>query len=242
MAETPLKTHRGYLALVCIALILGVVVSTVDRHAVLEWLAQQQADAIAYTEAHLVKAIAIAFVVYVMVTASGFPGSTALSIVSATILPYWASVLTVSFASTMGATCAMLMSRYLFRDMVKSWFGERYDSFELMWDRDGIWYLYSMRLAPYVPFFSINLLMGLTKIKIKDYWIASQLGMLPGTLVNLYLGSRLPPLKKLLENGIPQLLDLPLIIGFTLLAFVPIGIRFLIKRRSTNIDHAKQKS
>ena len=241
MAAIPLKTRRGYLALLCILLIVGIAILTVDRQAVLEWLAQQQTSAVTFTQQNLWQAITIAFVVYVVVTASGFPGSTALSIVSATILPYWASVFTVSFASTMGATCAMLMSRYLFRDMVKSWFGERYETFELLWEREGIWYLYSMRLAPYVPFFSINLLMGLTKIKVRDYWIASQLGMLPGTLVNLYLGSRLPPLKELLETGIPALLDLPLIIGFTLLALVPILIRLVIKRRSPNIDDAKQK-
>ena len=241
MAAIALKTRRGYLALLCILLIVSIVILTVDRQAVLEWLAQQQTAAVAYTQQNLWQAITIAFVVYVVVTASGFPGSTALSIVSATILPYWASVFTVSFASTMGATCAMLMSRYLFRDMVKSWFGERYETFELLWEREGIWYLYIMRLAPYVPFFSINLLMGLTKIKVRDYWIASQLGMLPGTLVNLYLGSRLPPLKELLETGIPALLDLPLIIGFTLLALVPILIRLIIKRRSPNIDDAKQK-
>ena len=241
MAAIALKTRRGYLALLCILLIVSIVILTVDRQAVLEWLAQQQTAAVAYTQQNLWQAITIAFVVYVVVTASGFPGSTALSIVSATILPYWASVFTVSFASTMVATCAMLMSRYLFRDMVKSWFGERYETFELLWEREGIWYLYSMRLAPYVPFFSINLLMGLTKIKVRDYWIASQLGMLPGTLVNLYLGSRLPPLKELLETGIPALLDLPLIIGFTLLALVPILIRLVIKRRSPNIDDAKQK-
>ena len=241
MAAIALKTRRGYLALLCILLIVSIVILTVDPQAVLEWLAQQQTAAVAYTQQNLWQAITIAFVVYVVVTASGFPGSTALSIVSATILPYWASVFTVSFASTMGATCAMLMSRYLFRDMVKSWFGERYETFELLWEREGIWYLYSMRLAPYVPFFSINLLMGLTKIKVRDYWIASQLGMLPGTLVNLYLGSRLPPLKELLETGIPALLDLPLIIGFTLLALVPILIRLVIKRRSPNIDDAKQK-
>ena len=238
MAAVTLKTRRGYLALLCVLVILIVGILTVDRQAMLEWLAQQQADAVAYTQQHLWQAIAIAFVVYVVVTASGFPGSTALSIVSATILPYWASVFTVSFASTMGATCAMLMSRFLFRDMVKSWFGDRYETFELLWERDGIWYLYSMRLAPYVPFFSINLLMGLTKIRVKDYWIASQLGMLPGTLVNLYLGSRLPSLKQLLETGIPALLDVPLMIGFTLLALVPIIIRLVIKRRVPNIDDA----
>lgn len=239
MAAIPLKTRRGYLALLCILLIVSIVILTVDRQAVLEWLAQQQTAAVEYTQQNLWQAITIAFAAYVVVTASGFPGSTALSIVSATILPYWASVFTVSFASTMGATFAMLLSRYLFRDMVKSWFGERYETFELLWEREGIWYLYSMRLAPYVPFFSINLLMGLTKIKVKDYWIASQLGMLPGTLVNLYLGSRLPPLKELLETGIPALLDLPLIIGFTLLALVPILIRLVIKRRAPNIEHAK---
>ena len=162
----------------------------VDRQALLEWLAERQQDAVNFTSTNPWQAIGIAFFVYVVVTASGFPGSTALSIVSATILPYWASVFTVSFASTLGATVAMLMSRYLFRDMVQSWFGSRFLQFEEIWERDGIWYLYSMRLAPYVPFFSINLLMGLTRIKVKDYWIASQLGMLPGTLVNLYLGSK----------------------------------------------------
>jgi len=239
MQSPPLKTRRGYLALVCISVLISIIALVVDRQAILEWLAQQQSDAVDYTKAHLSRAIAIAFVVYVVVTASGFPGSTALSIVSATILPYWASVITVSFASTLGATCAMLMSRYLFRDMVKSWFGNKYDTFEAAWERDGIWYLYSMRMAPYVPFFSINLLMGLTKIKVKDYWVASQVGMLPGTLVNLYLGSKLPPLSELLETGIPALFDAALIISFTLLALVPIIIRFLIKRRISNIDSAK---
>ena len=67
--------------------------------------------------------------------------------------------------------------------------------------------------------------MGLTRIKVKDYWIASQLGMLPGTLVNLYLGSKLPPLSELIENGIPTLLTPPILLGFTLLAIVPVGIR-----------------
>ena len=239
MQPLTLKTRRGYIALVCISVIVSVLLLVIDRQAVLEWLAQQQSDAQSYAKAHLWQAIAIAFVIYVLVTASGFPGSTALSIVSATILPYWASVVTVSFASTLGATCAMLMSRYLFRDMVKSWFGQKYDTFETAWERDGIWYLYSMRMAPYVPFFSINLLMGLTKIKIKDYWIASQLGMLPGTLVNLYLGSKLPPLSELLANGIPSLFETPLIIGFTMLALVPIIIRFVIKRRISNIARAK---
>ena len=50
----------------------------------------------------------------------------------------------------------MLMSRYLFRDMVQSWFGSRFLQFEEIWERDGIWYLYSMRLAPYVPFFPLT--------------------------------------------------------------------------------------
>lgn len=240
MSSPILKTHRGYLALAFAIACVTAVLFVVDRQALLEWLAVRQQDAINFTSSNLWQAIGIAFCVYVIVTASGFPGSTALSIVSATILPYWASVFTVSFASTLGATVAMLMSRYLFRDMVQSWFGGRFLQFEEIWERDGIWYLYSMRLAPYVPFFSINLLMGLTRIKVKDYWIASQLGMLPGTLVNLYLGSKLPPLSELIENGIPTLLTPPILLGFTLLAIVPVAIRFALRRRASNNDPAKQ--
>ncbi len=238
MPSIPLKTRRGYLALALFLLIGSILVLMVDRQTAFQWLAEQQAEASSFAKTNLWQAVSIAFIVYVVVTASGFPGSTALSIISATILPYWASVLTVSFASTLGATCAMLMSRYLFRDMVKSWFGDRFESFELAWQQAGVWYLVSMRLAPYVPFFSINLFMGLTRIRVKEFWIASQLGMLPGTIVNLYLGSKLPPLTELLETGIPSLLDLPIILGFVLLALVPLFTRFLIRRRSGNINSA----
>ena len=75
MQSPPLKTRRGYLALVCISVLISIIALVVDRQAILEWLAQQQSDAVDYTKAHLSRAIAIAFVVYVVVTASGFPGS-----------------------------------------------------------------------------------------------------------------------------------------------------------------------
>jgi len=125
----------------------------------------------------------------------------------------------------------MLLSRYLLRDMVHSWFGDRFQRFEAAWQRDGLWYLASMRVAPYVPFFSINLLMGLTPIKARSFFIVSQIAMLPGTIVNLYLGSRLPPLHELIESGMPALLTWELALAFSLLAVTPLLIRHCLKRR-----------
>ena len=228
-----LRARRGYITLLAVAAIIAVVWFSpwVDQGRFLQWLADQQSSAKAYAETDLLSATLIAMVIYVIVTASGFPGSTALSIVSATILPLWVSIFAVSIASTVGATIAMLMSRYLFRDMVHSWFGDRFQKFEKAWQRDGLWYLASMRMAPYVPFFSINLLMGLTPVKARAFFIVSQIAMLPGTIVNLYLGSRLPPLNDLKELGIPALITWELALAFSLLAVTPLLIRHFLKQR-----------
>jgi len=228
-----LRARRGYITLLAVAAIIAVAWFSpwVDQGRFLQWLADQQSSAKSYAETNLLSAALIAMVIYVIVTASGFPGSTALSIVSATILPLWVSIFAVSIASTVGATIAMLMSRYLFRDMVHSWFGDRFQKFENAWQRDGLWYLASMRMAPYVPFFSINLLMGLTPIKTRAFFIVSQIAMLPGTIVNLYLGSRLPPLNDLKELGIPALITWELALAFSLLAVTPLLIRYFLKQR-----------
>lgn len=232
-AKPRLRSRRGYITLFAVASIIAVAWFSpwIDQDQFLQWLADQQSSAKAYADTNLLAATLIAMVIYVIVTASGFPGSTALSIVSATILPLWVSIFAVSIASTVGATIAMLMSRYLLRDMVHSWFGERFERFEDAWQRDGLWYLASMRMAPYVPFFSINLLMGLTPIKTRSFFIVSQIAMLPGTFVNLYLGSRLPPLHELLDSRIHALLTWELALGFTLLAITPLLIRYFLKQR-----------
>ena len=116
-------------------------------------------------------------------------------------------------------------------DKSKGGFGDRFQKFEKAWQRDGLWYLASMRMAPYVPFFSINLLMGLTPVKARAFFIVSQIAMLPGTIVNLYLGSRLPPLNDLKELGIPALITWELALAFSLLAVTPLLIRHFLKRR-----------
>ena len=228
-----LNARRGYITILAAAAIIAALWFSpwLDQAQILQWLAEKQSSAKSYAQTNLLSATLIALMVYVIVTASGFPGSTALSIVSATILPLWASIFTVSIASTVGATIAMLLSRYLLRDMVHSWFGDRFQRFEAAWQRDGLWYLASMRVAPYVPFFSINLLMGLTPIKARTFFVVSQIAMLPGTIVNLYLGSRLPPLHELIESGMPVLLTWELALAFSLLAVTPLLIRQFLKQR-----------
>jgi len=227
-----LHARRGYITLfVATTIIIAAWFSPwFDQTELLQWLAEQQSFAKSYAETNLLSAALIAMLVYVIVTASGFPGSTALSIVSATILPLWVSIFAVSISSTVGATIAMLVSRHLLRDMVHSWFGARFRKFEEAWQREGLWYLASMRVAPYVPFFSINLLMGLTPIKAREFFIVSQIAMLPGTIVNLYLGSQLPPLHDLLESGIPTLITWQLALALSLLAVTPLMIRYFLKQ------------
>ena len=104
-----LRARRGYVTLLAVAAIIAVAWFSpwVDREQFLQWLADQQSSAKSYAETNLLSATLIAMVIYVIVTASGFPGSTALSIVSATILPLWVSIFAVSIASTVGATICM---------------------------------------------------------------------------------------------------------------------------------------
>ncbi|NMU30300.1 TVP38/TMEM64 family protein, partial [Vibrio parahaemolyticus] len=94
----------------------------------------------------------------------------------------------VSFASTMGATLAFLSSRYLLRDWVQNKFGNKLNAINQGVEKDGAFYLFSLRLIPVFPFFLINLLMGLTPMSIGRFYLTSQIGMLPGTAVYLNAG------------------------------------------------------
>jgi uncharacterized membrane protein YdjX (TVP38/TMEM64 family) len=123
----------------------------------------------------------------------------------------------VSFASSIGATFAFLSSRFLLKDWVQSKFGEKLSTINDGVEKDGAFYLFSLRLIPVVPFFLINLLMGLTPISAARFYLVSQLGMLPGTAVYLNAGTQLANIDSL--SGI---VSLPVILSFVLLGVFPI--------------------
>jgi len=144
----------------------------------------------------------------------------------------------VSFASTAGATVAFLTSRYLLRDSVHSKFGARLNSFNAHLEAEGAFYLFTLRLIPLVPFFVINLVMGLTPVKARTYWWVSQLGMLPGTAVYVYAGSRVPNLIELAEKGAAAVFSasqlLQLGIAFGLLGLFPLCVKSALSYFTTD--------
>ena len=133
------------------------------------------------------------------------------------------------------------MSRFLFRDVIQHRFGDRLDNFNRALQREGPFYLFSLRLIPAVPFFVINAVMGLTPIPARTFWWVSQVGMLPGTAVYVYAGSSVPGLQRLAEKGVDAVFTpgqlTQILVAFVLLGLFPYAVRGAMKLISrTNPD------
>lgn len=137
------------------------------------------------------------FIVYVAVTSLSIPAATVLTLLGSAIFGFFYALLLVSFASTIGATFAFLISRYFLRDLVHQRYQKKLAIVNEGIERDGAFYLFSLRLIPVVPFFFINLSMGLTKMPLKKYYWVSQLAMLPWTLLYINAGLQLGKLESL---------------------------------------------
>ncbi len=162
-----------------------------------------------------------AFAIYVAVTALSLPAATALTLICGWYFRFWRAALLVSFASTAGATLAFWLARYLLREAMQHRFGDRLARFNESLERDGAFYLFSLRLMPVVPFFVVNATMGLTPIRARTFWWVSQLGMLPATLIWVYVGASAPSLRLLAEQGLAGLPTVQIAIAFTLLGLLP---------------------
>jgi len=142
----------------------------------------------AFRAKNAVLVLVIFFLVYVAVTAASLPGAAILTLIAGALFGLVTGTILVSFASTLGATLAFLSSRYVLRDTIEGKFGERLKTINDGLERDGAFYLFSLRMIPVIPFFVINLVMGLTRIKTWTYVWVSQLGMLLGTAVYVNAG------------------------------------------------------
>jgi pyruvate/2-oxoglutarate dehydrogenase complex dihydrolipoamide dehydrogenase (E3) component/uncharacterized membrane protein YdjX (TVP38/TMEM64 family) len=160
--------------------------------------------------------IASYFVVYVLATALSFPGAVVLTLAGGAIFGLGWGTLIVSFASSIGATLAFLVARFLLRDRLEARFGARLAEFNRGVASEGAFYLFTLRLVPLVPFFVINLLMGLTQMSTRTYYIVSQLGMLAGTAVYVNAGTQLAQL-----DAVQGILSPPLLGSLLLLGLFP---------------------
>ncbi|GAB2730051.1 FAD-dependent oxidoreductase [Halomonas garicola] len=156
------------------------------------------------------------FAVYVIITALSLPGAAILTLLGGALFGLPLGLLLISFASAIGATLAFLISRYLLRGPIERRFPRRLAAINRGVDRDGAFYLFSLRLVPAFPFFVINLVMGLTRIKARTFYWVSQVGMLPGTAVFVNAGGQLGEIERLGDVVSPGLLA-----SFVLLAFFP---------------------
>ncbi len=199
----------------------------------LDYLATQEELLHGYQQDHPWLTYAFAFLIYAGVTGISLPGATVLSLLYAWFFGLVAGVVLISFASTTGATIAFLLSRYLFRSAIQKKFGERLRRFNEALQREGAFYLFTLRLIPAIPFFVINVVMGLTPLKTFTYWWVSQVGMLPATFVYVYAGSSVPTLAQLAERGTSGILTPKILGALVLLGLFPLVARFAISRLSS---------
>ena len=183
----------------------------------LDYLKSQQAVLNQEVRDNPINAALIYFVTYIVITSLSLPGAAIMTLAGGAILGFWWGLFLVSFASTIGATLAMLVSRFIFREQVRNRFGEQLKRIDRGIEKDGAFYLFTLRLVPAFPFFIINLLMGLTSISIPVYFFVSQIGMLAGTMVYVNAGTQLAQIGSL--SGI---LSPGLIASFVLLRTVSV--------------------
>jgi pyruvate/2-oxoglutarate dehydrogenase complex dihydrolipoamide dehydrogenase (E3) component/uncharacterized membrane protein YdjX (TVP38/TMEM64 family) len=186
------------------------------QYLTLDALKARQGDIAALYAANPAVVIGGYFAAYVALTALSFPGAAIMTLAGGAIFGLGLGLLIVSFASTIGATLAFLTSRYLLRDWVQGKFGARLAAINAGMERDGAFYLFSLRLVPVFPFFVVNLLMGLTPIRTLTYFWVSQIGMLLGTAVYVNAGTQLAGISSLRDVASPGLL-----VSFAALGLLP---------------------
>lgn len=174
---------------------------------------------------HPVPMLAGYMLAYVFMAALSLPGSVVMGLAGGAIFGFWIGTVAVSFASTLGATLAFLVSRYLFRDALRRYFGARLQPFDDGVRREGAWYLFGLRLIPVFPFFLVNLAMGLTAMPARTFYWVSQLGMLGGTMVFVNAGRELAKL-----DSLAGILSPSLLLAFVLLGVFPIAAKKAVER------------
>ncbi|MEZ6062632.1 MAG: TVP38/TMEM64 family protein [Planctomycetaceae bacterium] len=196
----------------------------------LQKLAGRESELRVFQQNNAVLVFGLAFVIYVTVTGLSLPGAAVLSLAYAWFFGFVPALVLVSFASTTGASVAFLLSRYILGDAIQKRFASRLQTFNKRLETEGAFYLFTLRLIPAVPFFVINVVMGLTRLPLKTFWWVSQVGMLPGTAVYVWAGSSVPDLETLAAHGLQGILTPKLAAAFIVLGLFPLVVRKLVMR------------
>ncbi|WP_097459908.1 FAD-dependent oxidoreductase [Mangrovitalea sediminis] len=214
-------------------LLLGLVIVAItaffalglQQYLSLAWLKQEQASLAALIAGDPATATAVFMLIYVLVTALSLPGATVMTLAGGALFGLAWGLIMVSFASSVGASLAFLASRYLFRDGLQRRYARALQRVDAGIARDGAFYLASLRLVPVFPFFVINLVMGLTGLRLRTFYVVSQLAMLPGTFIYVNAGTQLGQIAQPRD-----ILSAGLLLSLTLLGLFPLVAKFVLAR------------
>ena len=225
-----MKASRIVVLIAVAALIALFFAFDLQQFFTLDYFREQRAAVEAFQRENYWLVAGAFFLLYVAVMALALPAAALLTLVAGALFDLWLGVVLVSFASTIGATLAFLIARYLFRDVVRARFAKQLEAIDRGIEKDGAFYLFALRLVPAFPFFAINLAMSVTPLRTWTFYWVSQLGMLAGTLVYVNAGAQLGRLESLSGILSPGLIT----------AFVLLGVFPLLARKS--IDGYKERA
>jgi len=165
------------------------------------------------------------FIISIVLTSFSVPVAFILGILAGVIFDPLKAIILVSFSSSVGATFALIISRYIFRDFLRNRYSSQYQTINNGFIKNGVYYLFAIRMTPIFPYFLANLLSGLTTIKILPYYLTTQIGMLPMTTIIIYLGKGLDQI--ILSNA---KIEVEFLILFSLLGFLPLIFSYIFKK------------
>jgi pyruvate/2-oxoglutarate dehydrogenase complex dihydrolipoamide dehydrogenase (E3) component/uncharacterized membrane protein YdjX (TVP38/TMEM64 family) len=227
---------RVLVLLLVVAAVVAFFVSGAHRYFTFESIKAEQARLAARFAAHPAGTAAAFFAVYVAVAALALPGAALLTLAAGAIFGFVWGVVLVSFASSIGATLSFLLARFVLRDWVKSRYAARVDAVDRGIEKEGAFYLFTLRLIPAMPFFVVNVLMGLTSLRTATFYWVSQVGMFAGTLVYVNAGTRLAAIDS------PRGILSPALIGaFVLLGVFPLAAKKIIQAVKARRVYARWK-
>lgn len=206
--------------LVVIGLIAAFKIFNLGDYLSLSYIKESQWKFQAIYAENRVEVIAIYMGIYIVMAALSLPGAAVMTLAGGALFGLVTGTVAVSFSSTIGATFACFISRFILRDWIQNKFGDRFRTVNEGLEKEGAFYLFSMRLIPVIPFWLVPLLMGLTKMPLRTFFWVSQIGMLPGTIVYVNAGKELAKIDSL--SGI---LSPGLILAFVILGLFPIATK-----------------
>ena len=225
-----MKRSKIVLVLIIIVFVVAFFAFDLGRFVDPDFLKQQQDNINAYYENNPWQTIVVYFLIYVVMAALSLPGAIWITLIGGAIFGVLVGTIVISFASSIGATLAFLVARFLLRDWVQERFGNRLSAVNQGIEKDGAFYLFTLRMIPIFPFWLINLLMGLTKIRTWVFYVVSQIGMLTATVIYVNAGSQLAQIESL--SGI---LSPGLLISLSLIGIFP-----LVAKKTIEFVNAKK--